>query len=89
MTIDEVVSEKVGAATVRVSDVVAEKLPEIPVIVIVDGPATAVLVALKVIIEDPTPRLGRIDAVTPLGRPETVKLTLPVNPFCALSVTYD
>jgi hypothetical protein len=44
-------------------------------------PRLAVLLALKVTVVVPVVGLGEKDAVTPLGRPDALKFTLPVNPF--------
>lgn len=32
--------------------------------------------------------MGEKDAVTPLGKPETDRFTLPVKPYCGLTYTY-
>ena len=57
------------------------KLPDVPVTVRVKVPIVAVPVAdrVKTLVVDAgfVPKL----ALTPLGRPETLKLTLPLNPF--------
>ena len=37
----------------------------------------------------PVVGLGLNDAVTPLGSPDTVRLTLPVKPFWPVTVTFD
>jgi hypothetical protein len=55
-------------------------VPEVPVTVTVAGPGTAVLLAASVMI------LLTKDAVTPLGKPDAVKATLPVKPFVAVTV---
>ena len=49
--------------------------------VTVDDPVAAVLLAAKV----NTPLVLK-EAVTPLGRPEAVKATVPVNPFCGVTL---
>jgi hypothetical protein len=43
-------------------------------------PVAAVLVAVSVSVAEEVVGFGLKDAVTPLGRPETERLTLPVNP---------
>ena len=53
-----------------------------PVIVTVAGPVVAALLAVSVIKLEPVVGFGAKDAVTPLGRPEAARLTLPVNPYC-------
>ena len=48
------------------------------------------LLAVSVITLEPVEvGLGAKEAVTPLGRPETLRLTLPVNPYCGLTLTMD
>ena len=75
-------SEKFGGVvTVRATDVVCDKLPEMPVIVTVTVPAVAVLLAVNVSVLVAAAGFALNDAVTPLGRPEADKLTLPLNPF--------
>lgn len=61
---------------------VTVRLPEVPVTVNVLCPIVAELLAIKVIVLLPVVGLGVKDAVTPLGRPDTERLTLPVNPYC-------
>src|SRR5712692_2054129 len=67
------------ACTVRESVVVFVKLPDVPVTVTVTVPVVAVLL--------PVVLLGLNDAVTPLGRPDADKLTLPLKPFSGVTVT--
>jgi hypothetical protein len=56
-------------------------LPDFPLTIRFDCPTGAVLLAVRVNMEDPIDvGLGENDALTPLGRPETARLTLPVNP---------
>jgi len=66
--------------TVRAIVVEAVRLPEVPVIVTVAAPVVAV--ALAVSVSTLVPVVGFVPnaAVTPLGRPEAAKVTLPVNP---------
>jgi hypothetical protein len=61
-------------------------LPDAPVTVSVTVPVAAVLLALNVSVLVPFVLLGLNAPVTPLGKPDTDKLTLPLNPLCALSV---
>jgi len=60
--------------------VVAVRLPEVPVIVTVCSPVLAELLAISVSVLFPFVGFGARDAVTPLGRPDTERFTLPVNP---------
>ena len=72
---------KLGAETVTAVVVLAVKLPEVPVIVRVEVPGLAELLAVRVSMLEPVVGLGLKDAVTPLGRPVTAKCTLPLNPL--------
>jgi hypothetical protein len=57
------------------------------VIVIVAVPVLAPALAVNVNVLDDVAGLGLNDAVTPLGRPDAARLTLPLNPFAGLIVT--
>ena len=70
----------------RESVAVFVKLPEVPVMVTVTVPVVAVLLAVSVNVLVLVVLLGLNDAVTPLGRPEAAKLTLPLKPFCGVTV---
>ena len=61
--------------------VVAVWLPEVPVMVTLYCPRLAELLAVKVTVLFPFVGFGEKDAVTPLGRPEVERVTLPVNPY--------
>lgn len=79
----EAVSVKPGAVlalTVRAIVVLAVVVPEVPVMVTVDEPAAAELLAVNVTTLLPVVGLVANDAVTPLGRPEAARVTLPLNP---------
>jgi len=62
--------------------VVAVRLPDVPVTVTLYCPTVAELLATNVSVLLPLVGFGAKEAVTPLGRPETEKFTLPVNPYC-------
>jgi hypothetical protein len=89
--IDKVVGEaereKLGtAAAVTVSESVVElvKVPEVPVMVTVAVPVVAVPLVVSVRVLEFMGLIvlaGLKEAVTPLGKPEADKLTLPVKPF--------
>ena len=57
------------------------RLPEVPVMVTVAVPNAAVLVAVRVSVLVVVVLLGLNNAVTPAGRPEAARLTLPLKPF--------
>lgn len=71
--------------TVRDSEAVCVMLPEMPVMVTVTVPVVAVLPALSVSVLELlglVVLVGLKDGVTPAGKPDADKLTLPVKPFC-------
>jgi hypothetical protein len=81
----------VGAAvsveplTVRATVVVWVRAPEVPVIVTVPEVAVLLAVSVKtlVVVVGFVPNA----AVTPVGKPDADKLTLPVKPLCGVTVT--
>jgi hypothetical protein len=94
-TIDPQVSEvgdKVTAGlpplgfTVRLNVVVWLKLPDTPLMVPVTVPVAAVALAVSVSVLLVVVGFGLNPAVTPLGRPVALKVTLPVNPSIGLTV---
>src|ERR1700727_1609700 len=60
--------------------------PDVPVIVTVEGPVAAVLLAVSVNTLVVAVLVGLNDAVTPAGRPEAASATLPVNPPVGVTV---
>lgn len=76
-----------GGLTVRESVVELERLPEEPVMVTVAVPVVAVLLAVSVSVVVPVALAGLNEAVTPEGKPEASKLTVPLKPLSALMVT--
>ena len=62
------------------------KLPEVPVIVTVNAPTAAVLAAVMVNVLVVAVPLGLNEAVTPAGRPDADKTTLPLKPNCGVMV---
>lgn len=83
----EAASEKSGGALiVRLMEVVCESVPEVPVIVMVLVPVVAVLLAVKVTelldVVGLEPKL----AVTPAGKLDVARLTLPGNPLVRITV---
>jgi hypothetical protein len=72
--------------TVNARVVVAVRLPEVPVIVTVADPVVAVLLAVSVSTLVPVVGFVPNAAVTPLGRPDAARVTLPVNPPTSVTV---
>ena len=65
----------------RETVVIFVKLADVPVTVNVTVPVAAVLLAVSVNVLVLAVLVGLNDAVTPLGRPDADKLTLPLKPF--------
>ena len=83
---------KFGAGTgftVRETVVEFAKLPEVPRTRTETVPVVAVLLAVSVNVLVPLVLLGLKDAVTPRGRPEADKLTLPAKPPCGVTVMVE
>jgi hypothetical protein len=74
---------------VRTIEVVALRVPEVPLMVSVAVPRAAKPVAVSVSTLVPVAGFGLKDAVTPLGRPDAARVTLPVKPFRPVTVTVD
>jgi hypothetical protein len=69
----------------RVTAVLAVRMPDVPAMVTVEVPKGAVLAAVKVTLRLVVPAEPKA-AVTPLGRPEVASDTVPLKPFCPLMV---
>jgi hypothetical protein len=67
--------------TVRVIVAVLLKAPEVPVMVRVEVPITVVAPTPRVNVVEAGSGLELKDVVTPLGKPDAEKVTLPVKPF--------
>jgi hypothetical protein len=79
-----------GAFTVKTSEVEAAREPLVPVIITVADPRLAALLAVSVnTLVPPAAGFGLKDAVTPLGKPEAARVTLPSNPFVPVTVMVD
>jgi hypothetical protein len=78
-------SVKLGAYMPRLTVVVAVKLPEVPVIVSVFVAGAAELLAVNVSMLLPVVGFGFQRAVTPLGSPESERVTLPTTPYCGFT----
>jgi len=66
--------------------VVALRVPEVPVIVIADVPVVTAQLDASVSTLLPVTGLVANDAVTPLGRPDAARVTLPENPPTSVTV---
>lgn len=75
-----------AGVTVSFTVVVCVMLPDTPVTVTVEVPTVALALAVKVNVLVVVAGLGLKAAVTPLGNPEALKVTLLLNPFCGLIV---
>ena len=62
-------------------------MPETPVTVMLYCPGATELLTANVSVLLPVVGFGEKDPVTPDGRPETARLTLPENPFCGFTYT--
>jgi hypothetical protein len=76
----------VGPFTVRFTVVVCVMLPDTPVMVIVEVPEVALAPAVRVSVLVEAVETGLNFAVTPVGIPEALKLTLSVNPSAGTTV---
>jgi hypothetical protein len=72
---------KLGAWMENDRMVVSVRSPEVPVMVSVLVPAVAVLLAIRVRALFPVVEVGEKEAVTPLGKPDSERFTVPVNPY--------
>ena len=66
--------------------VVFVKLPEVPMMVTGTVPVVAVALAVSVKVLVLVVLPGLKEALTPLGSPDAVKLTLPLKPFSGVTV---
>jgi len=82
-----VVEEVAGERIVMGSWLVAESEPDVPVMVAVAAPSCAELAAVRVRTLPMADEAGFQLEVTPEGKPAMEKLTLPVNPLSAPTVT--
>jgi hypothetical protein len=75
----------VKAWTVREIVVVFVRPPDVPVMVTVTVPVVAVPLAVSVKVLVAVAGFGLKDAVTPLGKPQGDKFTLPLKLFCGVT----
>jgi hypothetical protein len=76
----------VAGSVSRTIEVDALAAPDVPVIVTVDVPVGADALDVSVSTELPVVGLGLNDAVTPLGKPDAVRLTAPLKPPSGVTV---
>src|SRR6267378_7844510 len=78
-----------GGVTTRVTFVLWLRLPLVPLTVSGNDPVIAVLEAVTVTVEVPPPvtDAGLMDPLAPAPKPEALRLTVPVKPFVAVTVT--
>jgi hypothetical protein len=81
VTVSAVVVAVGAALTTTARGVVATRLPDVPVMVAVVVPTAAELLAVSVSTLLPVVGLVPHEALTPLGRPEIVRLTLLTKPY--------
>jgi hypothetical protein len=62
--------------------------PEVPVTVSVEVPTAAVLLAASVNALYPVVGLGAHEPVTPAGKPDTARFTVPVKPFSGFTLIF-
>ena len=72
---------KLAVAIVSGNVAVDVSFPDVPVIVTLVVPRGTELAAVKVRTAFPVVGFGEIMALTPLGRPETDRLTTPTKPY--------
>ena len=82
----EILTATAGTTTLTSIVALCDKVPDVPVVVTVAFPSVAVLLAASVNVLVLVVAGGLNDAVTPPGKPEAERLTLPVNPFCPITV---
>jgi hypothetical protein len=78
--------ERVGAATVSAIDVVGLRLPDVPVMLTAVVPIAAVPSATRVRMLVMVVLGGLKDAVTPDGKPEADRMTVPAKAFLPTTV---
>lgn len=80
--------DPVRAAIVRATVVVAESVPDVPVMVTVTGVGVTVVeeAADSMSPWAPVGEFGAVEAMTPLGRPLAESVTLPEKPTASVTV---
>jgi len=84
---DAVIAKLGGPATVKLMAAVLRRLPDVPVIVTVEVPSTAEVLAVSVSVPALVMLAALKDAITPVGRPDAARVTAPLKAFCGVMVT--
>ena len=85
--VGDAVSAKLGgAATLKLSGVVLCRPPDVPVIVTVEVPKMAEVLAVRVSVRGLAVLAVLKEAVTPVGNPDAARAMVPVKPFCGAMV---
>jgi hypothetical protein len=81
----------VVVVTVNVRDAVCVKAPLVPVMVSGELPAGVLDVVVMVKSDSPEPAIvaGLKLAVAPVGNPDTLRLTMSLNPFMGFRYTFE
>ena len=81
-------AEELALDTTSVVVAVCDNVPLVPVTVSVEVPADVLDPTVTVIVELPAPEMvvGENAAVAPVGNPLAPSVTVPVKPFCAVTV---
>ena len=83
---DAVSAKLGGAATVKLTVAVLLRLPEVPVMVTVAVPKVAEAPAVRVSFPGWVVVALLNDAVTPVGKPDAARVTVPLKPFSGAMV---
>ena len=83
---DAVSAKLGGAATVKLTAAVLLRLAEVPVMVMVAVPKVAEALAVRVSVPGCVVVALLNDAVTPVGKPDAARETVPLKPFCGAMV---
>jgi len=84
---DAAIVKPVAAPSVRLIVAVFRRLPDVPLMVMMERPSAAEADAVSVSVLAPSELAALKDAMTPLGSPDAARATVPANPFCGLMTT--
>ena len=74
-------------STVKEREVLFVRVPDVPVMVTGKVPVAALMATVRVSTLELPALLGLNEAVTPLGKPEAERFTVPLKPPCGVTVT--